>query len=160
MPDTASEILDITSQNERVTRPIRQGPHSTAAIKNLKELKAALDECSIDGRTAIGRELTKLRQEFLVDQGGAENCSAQQLALVDIISRELLLLDLFDNWIFNMLVATGKLVNRKKRRLHPAVLDHQRLSDSLERHLQALGWERKQKPARSLQEYVASKELK
>jgi integrase len=47
----------------------RKGPHSTAKVRNLKGLKAALRACQLDARTAVSKEIRELRDELIEDMG-------------------------------------------------------------------------------------------
>jgi hypothetical protein len=114
--------------------------------------KAALSEFGqrvIDGRSALGRALADWRQEIVRDLGGAEQLSAQQHTVIDIVVRTKILLDGCDAYI----MTTG-IVNKRKRAVHPIVIQRGQLAESLVRHLSMLGLKRKAQEVPSLQEYL------
>ena len=117
-----------------------------AAKKALSEFGQA----AIDGRSALGRALADFRGEVERDLGGAENLSAQQHAVIDVLCRTKLLLDGVDNF----LLSQRSLINKRKRALLPIVRERTALAESYVRHLQMLGLEKRQPPAMDLQAYL------
>jgi len=96
----------------------------------------------IDKRTLTGRALARWRTELIEDLGGVENCSVQQLTLVDLVCRQKLLLDSIDAWLL-----TQNVVNKRYRTLIGVCKDRQQLADALARYLSQLGMERRRKRA-------------
>lgn len=139
-PATAGSSIAESAITQR--RSPRKTAHSTSVVRGFRDLKKQLDACSLDGRSSVARELSSLRDELVRDLGGESNCSSQQLALVQIIVREYLLLELFDGYLFSK----RYLIDRRKRHLTNGAMDRLRLADSICRHLQALGLERRIPP--------------
>jgi hypothetical protein len=124
----------------------RHGLHALKARVMVRGLQA------IDGRTAAAQHLIAFRRELLDDLGGAGAVSAAQAALVEVAVRTRLYLDHVDA----VLLERESLVVRG-RRLLPLVEQRGRLASSLLEVLLKLGLERRQRPAPSLEEYVANK---
>jgi hypothetical protein len=108
---------------------------------------------TIDRRTTLGKALAEWRHELIRDLGGPDAISTQERAIVDLAVRTKLLLESIDAW----LLTQPSLVNKRTRALLPVVRERQQLADGLSRYLQALGLERRAKPALSLNEYLESK---
>ncbi len=96
---------------------------------------------AIDGRSSIGRALSKWRSDLIRDLGGDTAISTQQEALVDLAVKSKLLLDSIDAWLLQQ----PSLVNKRKRTLLPVVRERQALADGLAHYLSQLGLERKTK---------------
>jgi hypothetical protein len=124
----------------------RHGLNALMARVKLKGLRA------IDKRTAAARAVLDWRRELLGDLGGEAAVSAAQLALVEVAARTRLYLDHVDA----TLMGRESLIVRRNRLL-PLVEQRTRLAESLAGLLTKLGLERRQRPAPSLQEYVAEK---
>ena len=73
------------------------------------------------------------------DHGGEAKCSNAQLAMLDVVAREWLYLNLVDSYIMN----NGLLLNRRKKRVHGIINDRNRLSEVLAGHMKLLGIRRK-----------------
>jgi len=114
----------------------------------LYTLKRTLLE-AIDGRSSIGRALTRWRESLIKDLGGKDAISTQQEALVDLAVKTKLLLDSIDRWLFSQ----RSLVNARKRALIPVVRERQILADGLARYLTLLGLQKRQKTV-TLQEWL------
>src|SRR5258705_13755383 len=108
----------------------------------------------IDQRCRAARAIREWRLELEGDLGGPEAITAQQRAVLDVASVTKVLLDSVDRWLLEQ---EDGLVNRKRRAVYPVVLQRQQFADSLARQMAMLGLERRQRPAPSLQEYVAKK---
>ena len=124
----------------------RHGLHALKARVMVRGLQA------IDGRTAAAQHLVAFRRELLDDLGGERAVSAAQLALVEVATRTRLYLDHVDA----VLLERESLVVRG-RRLLPLVEQRGRLASSLLEVLSKLGLERRQRPAPSLEQYVAER---
>lgn len=109
---------------------------------------------AIDRRMAAAQALLRWRSELLRDLGGAENLSAQRLALVDLVVRTRLLVDHVDAFILGQ----PSLVNKRKKALLPIVIQRQSLVDGLSKLLGQLGLERVAKRVPELAAYLAAKE--
>jgi hypothetical protein len=125
----------------------RHGLHALKARVMVRGLSA------IDQRTAAAQHLLSWRRELLEDLGGEAAVSAAQRALVAIAVRTRLYLDHVDA----VLMGRESLVVRG-RRLLPLVEQRQKLADGLLRTLQALGLERKARPALSLEDLWAAQQ--
>ena len=108
---------------------------------------------AIDKRSSAARALFDWRRDLVADLGGEQAVTAQQRALVEIITRTMLYLNHLDAFLMQQ----KRLVDRKKKTVLPVLLQRQQLADSLSRHLVALGLERRAKPVQSLHEYVAQR---
>ncbi len=127
-------------------KPGRSGP-----VGNLNAMKHgayALDRRlkehglgAIDGRSSIGRALSKWRSNLIRDLGGDTAISTQQEALVDLAVKSKLILDSIDAWLLQQ----RSLVNQRKKALLPVVRERTQLADALARYLGQLGLERRTK---------------
>ncbi len=120
-------------------------------------LKAAVRDLgsrAIDRRTTVGRALVAWRRELIDDLGGPESVSTQQAALVDLLTREKLILDSLDAYLAEL---GGGIINRKRRALIPIVRERAQLADSFTRRLVALGLERRVREAPDVAAYLASR---
>jgi hypothetical protein len=105
---------------------------------------------ALDQRSSGARALLDWKRDLIADLGGEGAVTAQQRALVEITTRTKLYIDHLDAW----LIQQKSLINLKKRTVLPVLLQRQALADSLARHLQALGLERRARPVQSLRDYV------
>jgi hypothetical protein len=124
-------------------KPGRSGPpgNKNARTHGMYSLKRAVQERgldAIDGRSALGRALREYRADLVRDLGGEANLSTAELHLVDLATRDRLLLDSID-----AALAERPLVNRKRGTVAPAVEARFRMADSATRRLQALGLKRR-----------------
>lgn len=97
------------------------------------------------------------RRAVLADLGGLDAVPAARRALLDAATGSMIILTSLDRYVFQ-LASTDGLVNRRSRRVFAIVEQRQRVADSLARQLQALGLERRERPAISLHEYLAQRE--
>lgn len=108
-------------------------------------LKLALEHGQIDGRSAVGQALKRLRSSFETSLGG--QLSMQEAALVDRAVVKLVILESIERWALQqsqLIAPDGRL---------PGVLARNYLSWSAElrRDLQALGLSRRSKDAGTLE---------
>jgi hypothetical protein len=122
----------------------RHGKNALMARVKLKGLSC------LDKRTQGAKDLLAWRGELLAALGGAENVSPQKRALVDIITRTRLYLDVLDHW----LLAQPSLVIVRRRSIIPALRERQGLADSLARLLGQIGLERQAGPIMDLKDYI------
>jgi hypothetical protein len=106
----------------------------------------------VDQRSAAARALGQWRRDLVADLGGEAAITAQQRALVEVVSRTRLFLDHLDAFLLQQ----RSLVNKKTKTALPVLLQRQALADSLAKHLSLLGLERRSKPVPSLDEYLAA----
>lgn len=117
----------------------RPRPYRRSGFYTLKSTLRALGPRVIDKRTALGKQLAQWRADLVRDLGGEAAMSTQQLALVDVVVRQKLLLDSIDAY----LLTQPSLVNARKRTLLPVVRERQQLADAMARYLAQLGLERR-----------------
>lgn len=131
--------------------------HSSVSPRHgLTRLKAAVRRLGgrvVDRRTTLGKALAKWKHELIHDLGGLDAVSTQERAIVELAVKTKLLLDSIDAW----LLTQPSLVDRRRRAVLPVVRERQQLADALARYMQALGLERRAKPALSLSEYLKTK---
>ena len=121
-----------------------RGNHNalTHGLFAAKALMKDLGSRAIDGRSTAGRALNLWRRELIEDLGGTDALSVQQHTLIDLCVRDRFLLDSVDAWIFQQ----PSVLNRRRKALHPVVVQRQVLADSLKRTLKDLGLERRARP--------------
>src|SRR5438093_108590 len=91
--------------------------------------------------TALGRELRAWRDALVVDLGGADAVSTQQLALVEKAVTQKLICDSLDAYVLQM----HSLVNKRHRTLWPVVRERAAQVTLLQSLLRDLGLERRAK---------------
>ncbi len=111
-------------------------------LKEVKQTIRELNEHTVDRRTTLGKALIRWRTDLILDLGGRDAVSIQELAIIEVCVNTKLLLDSVDAWLLDQ----PRLVNARKRSLLPAVLQRQQLADALARHLALLGLERRDPP--------------
>lgn len=109
---------------------------------------------AIDRRTAAGRALLERRADLVRDLGGEESISAQQAAVIEQTARLWLYVDVLDRWILEQ----ESVVNKRRKSVLPVLRERAALGDSLLRHLQALGLERRIRAVPALASYLATRE--
>lgn len=102
-------------------------------------------------RTTVGRENWEKREAYIDACGGEAALSPQRLEIIDSAVRTSFLLSFVDGYLAEI---GPKAINRRKKALVPLVEQRTKLADSLLRHLQAIGLERRAKPAETLAEYA------
>jgi hypothetical protein len=107
---------------------------------------------AVDKRGASARLLVEWRRDLVADLGGEGAVTAQQRALVEVAARTKLYVDHLDAFLMQQ----RSLVNKTRKTALPVLLQRQALADSLVKHLNMLGLERRSKPVPSLDEYLAS----
>src|SRR2546422_7236736 len=94
-------------------------PYLRSGVYMLKRAVQMLGSRALPSkRTALGRALAEWRASLLVDLGGMDTVSTQQLALVELAVRTKLLVDSVDAFL---LTGTPSLVDKRHRRLWPVV---------------------------------------
>lgn len=93
------------------------------------------------------------QDELIEALGGRDHISPQRMALVEMATREYLMLNSIDRFILSM----PSYVNKTKRSLFPILHERTRLADSLAKRLQLLGLERKERRVPTLHEYLDAK---
>jgi hypothetical protein len=103
---------------------------------------------AIDRRTVASRSAMAWRSELLADLGGAESLGAAKMALIESATRTWLYVQHLDAWLLEQ----GSLVNGRRKGVHAVVKERLLLVESLQRTLVALGLDRAQPKAPSLEE--------
>lgn len=109
----------------------------------------------LDGRSSLSQSIAKYRAELLASLGGADSLSAQENTLVEMCSRDWLMLQHIDAYLFQ----TG-IFNKKRRQAYALTVQRMQIADSLTRRLQALGLQRRAKPVLSLSDYLTNGKAK
>jgi hypothetical protein len=100
------------------------------------------------------RALERWESELLDALGGRDQVSPQQATMCRMASCTRLLLELVDAYLLKL----GSPVNQGKRALFPIILQRQALAAALQSQLQAIGLERRTKPAMTLQQYLLQRD--
>jgi hypothetical protein len=114
-----------------------------------RHLKARMRQ--LDGRSSLAQAVAQYRAELLSSLGGAENLSAMETTIVEMCSRDWLLIQHIDSFILQ----TGAFSKRRRAAYH-ITIQRMQIVDSLTRRLQALGLQRRAKPPISLSDYLAN----
>jgi hypothetical protein len=117
----------------------------------LRELQHAGTE--VIDQTPLGPSMRVWRADLIVDLGGQENLTVQELALVDATVRTKTLLEAVDHWLF----CQPRLASRR-RGLLPVVVQRATLLHGLRGLLSDLGLKRRQRDVESLATYLARRE--
>jgi hypothetical protein len=133
-PVTGPAATAIITASKNRYGPIRKTLHSTSVVKDFAGTKRAVDSLLLDGRSSVAKQVALLEKAISNDLGGAQKLSTTKLALVSIVAREMLLLDLFDQFLFGR----NYLVDKRRRRLTNGTHDRIKLADSVVKHMQAL----------------------
>jgi hypothetical protein len=128
-------------------------PYSRHGLNALMARVKVRGLASIDRRTVAARALLDWQRDLVTDLGGEAAVSAQQMALVEIATRTKLYIDHLDAFLMQQ----RSLVNAKRKSVLPALRERQSLADSLARILSQLGLERRQAPAKTLEQYLAER---
>lgn len=142
---------DSEAFNKNSNKPMGARSYSRHGLNQLKARVMVRGLSAIDKRTAAAQALLAWRKELFTDLGGEDACSAQQKALVEVATRTRLYVESLDAWIMSQ----KTLVNHKRKAVLPVVLQRQTLADALARYMTQLGLERREKPVKSLPEYLA-----
>lgn len=95
----------------------------------------------IDRRYTVGRELSEWRDNVIRDLGGESEISTLKREILDQIVQDKFIVDALGGYILNQ----KNLVRPKSGTVLPAILERQRLIDSLTKRLAMLGLERRSK---------------
>ena len=128
----------------------RSRHYAEHGLTTLQKAVKTLGARAIDPESPVGQALTAWRSDLITDLGGAELVSTQQRAVIDVAVRTKLLLDSIDAWLLRQ----PALVNRRRKAVLPAVVQRQRLADSLAHYMNLLGLERRRPKPVSLNEYL------
>lgn len=106
---------------------------------------------ALDGRLPLARERREWVEAVIADAGGRDHLSRVEISLREGLGDEWLILRSIGLYIFGM----ESLVNRKRRSLHPIVMQYNQLSDSFSRRCHQLGVKRVPPPTPTLQDMIA-----
>jgi hypothetical protein len=98
-----------------------------------------------DGRSAFVLALNAYKSALIASLGGADNLSEQELTIVDLISRDVIVVEQIDAYLVQ-----HEVVNKKKRCLYPIALQRMALAESVTKRLAALGLARRSKQVQTL----------
>jgi hypothetical protein len=107
---------------------------------------------AVDKRSAPARALWSWRRDLVRDLGGEAAVTAQQRALVEVVTRTKLYVDHLDAFLMQQ----RSLINKTRKTMLPVLLQRQALADSLAKYMNMLGLERRARPVPSLDEYLAA----
>jgi hypothetical protein len=110
----------------------------------------------IDKRSLAARAMLEWKAQLIEDLGGEEAISAQERALVELATRSRLIVEHLDAF----LLSQKSLIDRRKRSVYPVVQARNSAANALVNHLCALGLGKREKPVKSLAEYIAERESK
>lgn len=117
-----------------------EGRQPTHGMHALDRTLRVLGSRALDGRCAVSRQLVAWRADLVRDVGG--DPSTQQTALIDLCTRQRLLVESIDAWLL-----TQQLIDEDHRELIPVLRQRQALADGLARYLAQLGLERRVRDA-------------
>src|SRR5712691_9602410 len=113
--------------------------YSRTGMTTLRRTLTVSGKRLLSRRYKLGRALAQWRAELVADLGGEAAVSTQQAAVIELAMRTKLMLDTIDSWLLQQ----PSLVDKRARRLLPAVQQRQARADSLSRYLMMLGLERR-----------------
>ena len=132
-----------------------QDGNTNSMTHGLFHVRTALLELGVsplDGRSAVAQALRDYREELVQDLGG--DPSTAQSTLVDIVSRQKLLLDSIDTWLLQRPIMT---MGSDGPALAPIMHQRELIASNLAKYLGLLGFQRHPKPIVSLGEYLEVK---
>jgi hypothetical protein len=128
--------------------------HGVNVVKRaLRELNASRK--TLDRRTGAGKWLHETREQLIDAIGGEAVLTPQLAAVIDSACRTKLLLDHVDAYLLEM---GPRIVHRRRRQLIAAVQQRTALADSLLRHWEKLGLERKPRTVPDIRSYLERKQ--
>lgn len=104
----------------------------------------------LDKRSSGGQELLYWRKELLTALGGEDDLSPQKQMLVELATRQRLIISHIDAFIFSL----PSLIIRRKKAAMPIVMQRATLAESLQKTLDRLGLERQMKKVEDLDTYL------
>ena len=117
-----------------------------------RHLKARMRQ--LDGRSSLAQAVAHYRAELLSSLGGAENLSAMETTIVEMCSRDWLIIQHMDSFILQ----TGAF-SKRRRAAYALTMQRMTISDALSRRLAMLGLQKRSKQIPSLSEYLNSPKL-
>lgn len=104
----------------------------------------------VDGRLTAVRRMRTWKKAVINDLGGPGSLSTLTETAVEALSRHLLILEDIDRYILEQ----RSLIDRRKGKLKPLVMDRTRIADSMKGYLTLLGLERRSKVVPALGQYI------
>lgn len=131
----------------------RGGRPPTHGLTTLKKAVTALGTRRLDGRSTVAVAARRWKEDIRRDLGG--DLTRAQETLLELAARAWVIVSSLDDYIGRQ----PSLVTRKRQVL-PVVTQRMQIADSLARHLERLGLERKAKDMPNLADYIASRDGK
>ena len=94
--------------------------------------------------------MSAYKADLIISLGGREGLSVQEETIVEMCSRDFLLLENIDAYLL-----TVGIFNRKRKQAYPLLASRMQVSDSLARKLQMLKLKRRIAPMRSLNDLLS-----
>src|SRR5215831_3224598 len=131
--------------------------HGLVTFRNRMQRRARRSRSIISLRTVSGQNAVAVQVGLTEDLGGLDHLSTAQKVLIELVGRDLYLLDETDQRIVRACKEIPKLKNSPKGM---ALLYSYRVPiiSSISKNLMALGLEKRQPPAKSLEEILAESE--
>jgi hypothetical protein len=135
--------------------PSKRGPGRPHqhGLPTLRRTLRALTTRRLDGRSTVAVAVRNWKADLRRDLGG--DLTRAQETILEAAAQAWVILSSLDDWIARQ----PSLVTRK-RTLLPVVRDRMQVADSLARHLERLGLERKAQPVADLGTYIAARSSK
>jgi len=137
-----AKIGDSTKATGTRTKPQKHGLS--------KLLKADYKE--LDGRCTPVAAMKQYQTDLLSSLGGRDTLSAQEITLVEMCSRDWLMLQSIDAYLLQ-----ASLFNKRKRTAYPLTIQRQTIADGLTRRLLALGLTKRARSVQTLTELLNAK---
>jgi hypothetical protein len=109
---------------------------------------------AIDQRSAGARALQEWKRDMVADLGGETSISAQEMTILDLALRTKLFIDHIDLFLMEQ----QSLVNKKRRSAYPVLQQRNSLVNTLANLLNQLGLKRREKPVKSLADFLKERE--
>ncbi len=132
----------------------RHGSHGQRALESTLSALATESDW-LEDLGEVGAAARELRDQLVQDQGGEGAVGETRRLLTEQVVRKWILIESGYRYLLGQ---GGGPIDKRRRQLRPLVIQLDRLDSSLSRDLQALGLERRPKPAPSLEEYIASRQ--
>ncbi|MGA3177421.1 MAG: hypothetical protein ABSE19_08740 [Candidatus Acidiferrum sp.] len=136
--------LDVSSSFEP-----RKGA-ARAGLRTLRRRVQLQGLACLDKRSAGGQELLYWRRELFTALGGEDDLSPQKKMLVELATRQRLIISHIDAFIFSL----PSLINRRKKIAIPIVMQRATLAESLQKTLDRLGLEKQMKKVEELDAWI------
>lgn len=122
-------------------------------ISTARKLLKDWGTLALDGRSPIVKERNAWLARVVEDKGGRENLSELKLTHLEGLADEWLIVRSVTLYVLTL----PSLANKRKRTLHPVVMQWQQLKDGFARRCQMAGLEREARKVPELGDYLAEK---